>query len=193
MPTNHDYVKQRITDSVAVKTLTASECTDAIVSAAALVAKCFRNGGKLLLCGNGGSAADCQHVATELVGTLTKEIKRPPLPAIALTTDTSFLTAYSNDFDFDGVFERQVLALVSPGDILLAISTSGNSRNVIKAARAAKKTGISVISLTGSAGQLASAADIAIAIPSDNTQHIQESHIAVEHIICELIEREMAE
>jgi D-sedoheptulose 7-phosphate isomerase len=189
---NHDYVRRRILDSIAVKQRVADECGEAIVAAAKLVADGLKSGAKLLLCGNGGSAADCQHMATELVGVLTKELKRPGLPAIALTTDTSFLTAYSNDFGFEGVFERQVQALGAPGDVLIGISTSGNSRNVLLAAEAARRAGMSVIALTGSGGALGGLADVAIRVPSSNTQYIQESHLTIEHIICELIEQELA-
>ena len=192
MTANHDYVRRRILDSIAVKQRVADECGEAIVAAAKLVADGLKSGAKLLLCGNGGSAADCQHMATELVGVLTKELKRPGLPAIALTTDTSFLTAYSNDFGFEGVFERQVQALGAPGDVLIGISTSGNSRNVLLAAEAARRAGMSVIALTGSGGALGGLADVAIRVPSSNTQYIQESHLTIEHIICELIEQELA-
>jgi D-sedoheptulose 7-phosphate isomerase len=149
----------------------------------------FRNGGKLLICGNGGSAADAQHVAAELVSRLTKDFERPGLPAIALTTDTSFLTAYANDVDFEGVFERQVQALGREGDLLIGISTSGNSPNVLRAVAYAKAHGMKTIGLTGNSGRLSSEADCAVAVPSADTQYIQESLLAVEHIACELVER----
>ena len=154
-----------------------------------MIAGAFQAGGKLLLCGNGGSAADCQHLATEFLSRLSKEIERPGLPALALTTDSSFLTAYSNDCSFDGVFERQVQALGNKGDVLTAISTSGESINVIRAVKAAGERGMGTIALTGQSGHLAGIADVAISVPSTDTQYIQESHLAIEHILCYLVER----
>lgn len=167
---------------------TARLSVGAIVSAAKLIAETFNSGGKLLLCGNGGSAADCQHMAAEFTSRLTKEFDRPGLPAIALTTDTSFLTAYANDVDFDGVFGRQVEALGKAGDVLIAISTSGNSKNIIRAVGAARQNGVRVIALTGSGGRLKELADVAVSVPSSITSHIQEAHLAIEHIICDLVE-----
>jgi phosphoheptose isomerase len=183
-------VADHLRESAAVKQRTIECCTTSILAAADLIAESFRAGGKLLLCGNGGSAADCQHLAAEFTSRLSADFVRPGLPAIALTTDTSFLTAYGNDFDFDGVFARQVQALGKPGDVLLGISTSGNSTNVIQAAETARGMNIRTIALTGaSGGQLKDLADVAICVPSDNTQHIQETHLAIEHIICHLVER----
>src|SRR5438552_7735824 len=138
-------------------------CT--IVAAAELISKTFRAEGKLLLCGNGGSAADCQHMAGELVNRLTLDFPRPALPAIALTTDTSVLTAFANDFGFDGVFERQVQALGRPGDLLLGISTSGSSTNVVRAVVAARAIGMSSVALTGTRGRLKELVDIGVAVP----------------------------
>jgi D-sedoheptulose 7-phosphate isomerase len=172
-----------------VKLRTAGACAAPILAAADAIAATFKNGGKLLLCGNGGSAADCQHLAAEFTSRLSADFVRPGLPALALTTDSSFLTAYANDFDFDGIFARQVQALGKPGDILLGISTSGNSRNVIHAVETAKALGLATITLTGRDGRLKDLADVAICIPSDDVQHIQESHLAVEHVICCLVER----
>lgn len=160
-----------------------------IVDAARLIADAFRSGGKLLLCGNGGSAADCQHMAAEFTSILTKDFNRPGLPAIALTTDTSFLTAFSNDSGFEGIFSRQVQALGKPGDVLVAISTSGNSPNVVRAVETARSGGVRTIALTGSGGRLKQMTDIAIAVPSTATSHIQEAHLAIEHIICDVVER----
>ena len=167
---------------------TVDACMDPILAGAELIADVFRAGGKLLLCGNGGSAADCQHMAAEFVGRLTKDVDRPGLPAIALTTDTSFLTAYANDNSFDGVFERQVLGLGKPGDLLIAISTSGNSANVIRAVEAARTARMSTLALTGTGGALAGLADVAISVPSEETGQIQELHLAIEHVLCELAE-----
>src|SRR5437879_5763667 len=137
-------------ESAAVKLRAVDVCMDSILSAADMITESFRVAGKLLLCGNGGSAADCQHLAAEFTSRLSANFVRPALPAIALTTDTSFLTAYANDFDFEGIFARQVEALGKPGDVLLGISTSGNSKNVIRAVETAKSMGLKTIVLTGS-------------------------------------------
>ena len=166
-------------------------CMGSIILAAALVANAFRNDHKVLLCGNGGSAADCQHMAAEFVSRLTKDFERRALPAIALTTDTSFLTAHSNDASFDSVFERQVEALGCAGDVLVGISTSGNSDNVIRAVEAACGAQMRTIALTGNQGVLREKVDIAISVPSDRTDYIQECHLAIEHIVCGLVEREL--
>ncbi len=170
---------------------TAEACAAHIVRAAELLAATFESGGKLLLCGNGGSAADCQHMAAELVSRLTLDFARPGLPAIALTTDTSILTAYANDFDFGGVFARQVQALGRAGDVLFSISTSGSSRNVVEAVAEAKRVGLKIVTLTGERGMLSSMADVAIEVPGRATQHVQEAHLAIEHIICHLVERQL--
>jgi D-sedoheptulose 7-phosphate isomerase len=175
--------------SADVKRRMADECCPDILAAADLVTAAFRNGRKLLLCGNGGSAADCQHMAAEFTSRLTMDFARPGLPAIALTTDTSFLTAYANDFDFEGVFARQVQALGQQGDVIIGISTSGNSKNVVRAFEAAKSASMQTISLTGEGGRLRQMADVAVAVPSDCTQFIQEAHLAVEHLICHIVER----
>ncbi|MBL7124622.1 MAG: D-sedoheptulose 7-phosphate isomerase [Dehalococcoidales bacterium] len=151
----------------------------------------YESGGKVVLCGNGGSAADAQHIASELVGQF--EVKnRRALPAIALTTNTSILTAIGNDYGYDAVFTRQVEALVGEKDTVIAISTSGNSPNVVEAIKAAKKKGAKTISLTGrSGGKLAQVSDINISVPSDSTPRIQEAHITIGHIICALVEKEI--
>jgi phosphoheptose isomerase len=177
--------------SAEVKRQTADSCTDSIIAAVTTLTKAFKGGGKILLCGNGGSAADCQHMAAEFVSRLTMDFARPAMAAIALTTDTSFLTAFANDIDFDGIFARQVEALGAAGDVLIGISTSGKSRNVIKAVEKAREKGLSVIILMGMDGPLASLADVAIKVPSKSTQHIQESHLAIEHVICHLVERQV--
>ena len=182
-------VREYLLESASVQQKVSDSCVESILAAGNLIADSFRSGGKLLLCGNGGSAADCQHMATELVSRLTADFVRPGLPAIALTTDTSFLTAYANDTGFKGVFERQVQALGNPGDVLVGISTSGNSENVIRAVEAARGSKIHVIALTGISGRLGEMADVAISVPSTNTQFVQESHLAIEHILCELVER----
>jgi D-sedoheptulose 7-phosphate isomerase len=164
-------------------------CLDDVVSAATVLVGSLRNGGKVLICGNGGSAADAQHLATEFVSTFTIDNVRPSIPAIALTTDTSLLTAIANDFGPEGVFERQVESLGREGDVLIAISTSGNSANVIRAAERARTQGLRVIALTGeSGGGLAMLADAAVRVPSTVTAHIQECHLAVEQLLASLVE-----
>jgi D-sedoheptulose 7-phosphate isomerase len=169
----------------------AASKADALLTAVELLTQTFQSGGKLLICGNGGSAADAQHLAAEFVSRLTKEFERPGLPAIALTTDSSFLTAYANDCGFEGVFERQVQALGKPGDLLIGISTSGNSPNVIRAVEYARSYGIHTVGLLGEGGALTGLVDCAIVVPSRSTQVVQECLLPVEHILCELVERQL--
>jgi D-sedoheptulose 7-phosphate isomerase len=171
---------------------TGTACLDDVVRAAELALGALGAGGKLLICGNGGSAADAQHLAAEFVSSLTLDHPRPSIRAVALTTDTSVLTAIANDFGVEGVFERQVEALGRPGDVLIAISTSGNSANVLRAAGRARADGLGVIALTGaSGGRLAPMADVAIRVPSDVTAHVQECHLAIEQLLALLVEREL--
>jgi D-sedoheptulose 7-phosphate isomerase len=186
-------VRSHLLGTACVLQLTIEHCSSAILAAAELIAGSFNNGGKLLLCGNGGSAADCQHLAAEFTSRLTSDFPRPALPALALTTDTSFLTAYANDFDFEGIFARQVEALAKPGDVLLGISTSGGSKNVVRAVAVARSMGLRSIVLTGNRGPLRDLADIVISVPSDATQHIQETHLAIEHLVCHFVERALFE
>lgn len=168
----------------------ADACAESIGDAAAVIADALSGSGKLLLCGNGGSAADCQHMAAELVSCLTQDFVRPGLAAVALTTDTSCITAYANDFGFDGVFARQVQALGRQGDVLLGISTSGGSRNVQLALEQARRASMRTIALVGAdGGACALAADVVISVPAQPTQHVQEAHIAIEHVLCHLVER----
>jgi len=168
-------------------------CVDQAEEAAQMIAGSMKQGGKLMFCGNGGSAGDSQHLAAEFVATLDHTKPRPGLPALALTTDSSFLTAYSNDFGFEGVFARQVQALGQPGDVLVGISTSGNSKNVIAAAQVARDKEISFIGMTGEGGgQMAQLADLLLAAPSSVTMHIQECHIALGHAITARVEQLMA-
>jgi phosphoheptose isomerase len=170
--------------------LVETECLDDIVRAADMMTTALGGGGTLLICGNGGSAADAQHLATELVSTLTIDHVRPSIPAIALTTDTSLLTAIANDFGVEGIFSRQVESLGHHGDVLIAISTSGNSANVVRAAETARDRSMQVVALTGEGGgSLAPLADVAIRVPSRVTAHIQESHIAIEQLMALLVER----
>ena len=155
-----------------------------IAAAAEAIAEAFKAGRKLLLFGNGGSAADAQHIAAEFMNRFL--IERPPLPAVALTTDTSVLTSIANDYSFDDIFSKQVKALGKKGDVALGITTSGSSPNVLKALRVAKRLGMITIALTGEGGKAASLADIPLQIPSRSTPRIQEAHIAVGHILCDL-------
>jgi D-sedoheptulose 7-phosphate isomerase len=151
------------------------------------IVRIFNSNGKILLFGNGGSAADCQHIAAEFVVRFKSE--RNPLPAIALTTDTSILTATANDYDFSQIFSRQIRALGTKADIAIAISTSGRSKNVIEAIKTAKQNGLATVSLTGKSGnELAKLTDIAIIVPSEDTALIQQIHITIAHIICQLVE-----
>lgn len=162
-----------------------------VEAAARLWIDALRNGGKVLFCGNGGSAADAQHLAAELTGRY--EMNRPAMAGIALTTDTSALTAIANDFGYDTVFSRQVEALGRKGDVLYAISTSGNSPNVVLAAEKAKAAGMSVVAVTGTnAGKLGAIADVTLNVPAKRTCHVQEMHIAIGHMICFLAEKAVA-
>jgi D-sedoheptulose 7-phosphate isomerase len=189
---NVDRIREYLLETSRTASRTAEACSDAILGAAAAIVESVRGGGKLLICGNGGSAGDAQHLATEFVSTLTVDRRRAPIPAIALTTDTSLLTAVANDFGFEGVFARQVEALGRDGDVLLGISTSGNSANVLRAFERARAVGLRTIALTGeSGGALGPVADIEIKVPSSVTSHIQEAHIAVGQLIAFLVEDEL--
>jgi len=171
---------------------TLRECKTQIETAAGAMVNCFRADGKLLICGNGGSAADSQHLAAEFVSSFQFGLARPSLPAIALTTDTSILTAYSNDFDFEGCFSRQVSGLAKPQDLLLAISTSGESANIIAAIREAKKHNCAVLALSGAGpNSVADLADVSVTVPSKNTQAIQTVHQVVEHLLVQLAEAQL--
>ena len=164
-----------ITESINVKLKLMDECSEQIESCGLKLAKICKNGGKILLCGNGGSAADSQHIAAELVVRLRSKVNRKTIPAIALTVDTSILTAGGNDFGFENVFAREVEAYGRAGDALIAISTSGNSENVIKAVRQAKKQGVYTIGLLGNkGGKILPECDDAVIVPNDNTARIQE-------------------
>ncbi len=186
------FISASLKESSEVKLKIEQECKTPILNAVELISASYRKSHKLLLCGNGGSAADCQHIATEFMIRLSHDFKRPALAAIALTTDSSNLTAGGNDIGFENVFARNVEGLGNPGDVLLAISTSGNSANIIKAVEKAKGKDIKVIGLLGgTGGKLKSQVDIPIVIPSSNVQRIQEGHITCAHIICELVENEL--
>ena len=185
-----DLVKKQLQQSLdtLTKVLHDESIHATVVEAGRITAEAMKAGRKLLVCGNGGSAADAQHLVAEFVSRLT--VDRPALRAIALTTDTSILTAIGNDYSYDNVFERQVEALGIEGDILLAISTSGNSKNCVKALKLAKTMGIHTIAYTGNnGGAMKDHADLNVIIPSDTTMNIQESHLALEHIFCMVVER----
>jgi D-sedoheptulose 7-phosphate isomerase len=165
--------------------------TDAVNKAAGLIATVLSSGHKVMLCGNGGSAADSQHLAAEFTGRFVKD--RRPLAAMALSTDSSALTCIANDYSFDDVFYRQVVGLGKSGDCLVAISTSGNSRNVLRAAEAARSADIRVIGLLGrDGGALGALCDVAIVVPSVTTARIQEAHIFIGHILCGMVEKELS-
>ena len=161
---------------------------EAVVAAAGLITRCLVQGGKLMFCGNGGSAADSQHLSAEFTGRFVRD--RRPLAAIALSTDTSALTSIANDYAFDEVFERQVEALGRSGDCLVGISTSGNSANVLRAFAAARRLGVTTIGLLGrDGGRLAAMSDVRVVVPSRTTARIQEAHIFIGHNLCTLVER----
>jgi D-sedoheptulose 7-phosphate isomerase len=186
-----DWIKGEMTRSAELKIRSAESIAEQILDAAESLIECFRSNGKVLICGNGGSAADAQHMAAEFVNRLSADLDRPGLPAIALTTDTSLITAYANDLGFDGIFERQVLTLGRAGDALIAISTSGQSRNVSKAVVAARTQGLRTIGLVGAGGHLTDLVDHALVIPSHNTQYIQECFLSIEHNICGIVEQSL--
>ena len=182
-----ERIRQIAGESVATKQAFFDSHADAVARAADLLVETVRAGGKVLVFGNGGSAADAQHIAAELVNRLNYD--RPPIAAIALTTDTSILTSVGNDASFADLFARQVRALGRAGDAVIAISTSGNSPNVLRAAEAARELGLKVIALAGrDGGSLAPLADVALVVETRSTQRVQETHITIAHILCELIE-----
>ena len=189
-----DRVIAHFRESIAVKQATIA-LAPAIVEAAALMARVLRGGGKILACGNGGSAADAQHFSGELLGRFERE--RQGLPAVALTTDSSTLTAVANDYDFTQIFANQVRALGRPQDALLVLSTSGNSPNVVAAVHAAHDCGVAVVALTGRDGgtvaKTLASTDVEIRIPAERTCRIQEAHITVIHCLCDLIDEELVE
>jgi D-sedoheptulose 7-phosphate isomerase len=186
-------VAEIVAESVAVKQGFFAACAADVARAAAVIAESFRGGGKLLICGNGGSASDAQHIAGEFVNRFLNS-NRAALPALALTTDGGILTCVGNDMGFEQVFARQVEAFGAAGDTLLAITTSGLSPNVIAAAKVAKTQGLRIIGLLGrDGGPLAELCDVALVVPSPDTQRIQETHNLIGHILCELVETELFE
>lgn len=180
-------IRQSVDESIAVKKEFFSRNIEKIEDCATIITSAFKAGKKILLFGNGGSAADCQHIAAEFVNRLRME--RRPLPAIALTTDTSVITSIGNDYSFDDIFLKQVQALGNKGDIAIGISTSGNSPNVIKALEEAKRIGLLLIGFSGNKGRLKEMSDFAFCVDSDITTRIQEVHILLAHILCDLTER----
>lgn len=182
-----EQIVSSLEEGARLRLAVAQQLSPAILSAAQTLVESLKSGGKILLCGNGGSAADAQHLAAEFVGRFMRE--RQPLPAIALTTDSSILTAIANDYGVENIFSRQIQALARPGDVLIAISTSGKSPNVLTAVNGAKRLGLKTICLSGKdGGELAPLVDFPLVIPSANTARIQECHIAIGHVLCELTE-----
>lgn len=186
-----ERIKQNFHDSISTKNLSAELLPELIAAAGDLMANSLLENHKILACGNGGSAADAQHFAAEMVNRF--ETERPSLPAMALTTDTSLLTSIANDYHYDEIFSKQIKAFGQPGDILLAISTSGNSKNVMQAIHAAQDRQVNVIALTGrEGGQIAtilSSNDIEIRVPAQSTARIQETHLLIIHCLCDMIDR----
>jgi D-sedoheptulose 7-phosphate isomerase len=185
-----DIIRKRFKESTDVKTRFLKENLPVLLEAIKLISHAFEAGNKLFLFGNGGSAADAQHLAAEFINRYI--IDRPPLPAVALTTDTSILTSISNDFAFNEIFAKQLRALGKEGDIAIGISTSGNSSNVLKAFEVAKEMGIKTVALAGNdGGIIAKMADISLIISSTSTPRIQETHILIGHILCEMVEHQL--
>ncbi|MFL0810136.1 MAG: D-sedoheptulose 7-phosphate isomerase [Agarilytica sp.] len=189
--THRSYIEKIIQESIAVKqdVLASESLLQSIDNLAQKCVEAYRAGNKILVAGNGGSAGDAQHLAAELVARF--EFDRPGLPAIALTTDTSMITAIGNDYGYDAVFSRQLEANAKAGDIFIGISTSGNSKNILTAMESAKKLGVINVALCGAGGKIHDVADHLIAIPSSCTARIQESHILVAHILCGVIESQL--
>ncbi len=188
----NSFVENSLIESSKAKLLVLDTCREEINRSADLLLESLRSGGKLLLAGNGGSAADSQHIATEFMIRLSHDLNRPAIAALALSTDSSNLTAGGNDIGFENVFARSIEGLGNKGDVFICISTSGNSPNVLKAVEKAKEKSIKVVGLLGNkGGKLASMCDVAVIVPSDNTQRIQECHITIGHILCEIVEREL--
>ena len=181
-------IEQHFIDSADLKYQSAQALSKPIAAAISAILASVTSGGKVLACGNGGSAADAQHFAAEFVSAFARDLDRKALPAIALTVDSSIITAFSNDFSFEKVFARQVEAYGRPGDVLIALSTSGSSKNCLEAVILANQLGLKTVAFTRVGGQISKLVDHAIEIPSTNTQHIQECHMVCYHIITELVE-----
>lgn len=187
MPWMEDKILKAFEESISVKERFVKEHLKLIIDASKTIAESFNEGKKLILFGNGGSATDASHIAAEFVNRFKKE--RPGLPAIALNTDMAVITSIANDYDFSEVFSRQLKSLSEDGDVVIAITTSGSSSNVLKAVDVAKKKKLRIIVFTGAKGEkLASKADYAFIVPSDNTPRIQETHITLGHVLCQMVE-----
>jgi len=186
---NLDYFKKHISDSIEIKQkiLASNELLEKILKAGQICFDAQKNGRKVIIAGNGGSAADAQHIAAEFVSRF--EFDRPGLPSLALTTDTSIITAIGNDYGFENLFSRQIQANAVEGDIFIGISTSGNSGNILKAFEEAKKMGVCTIGLAGAGGKIQDMADLCLAMPSTHTPRIQEAHILVGHMLCAFVEK----
>ena len=185
-----ESIVQAFEESARIKVKFARENADKIVEVVQLIAQAFREGRKVILFGNGGSAMDASHIAAEFMNRFL--IERPPLPAVALNSDTALLTCISNDYDFSQVFSKQLSALGHEGDVVIGISTSGNSPNVVKGLEVAKKNGMKTVALTGgTGGKMAGLADYAFIIPTKVTPRIQEAHITLGHAICQLVDEEL--
>lgn len=184
------FFEESLRESAQVKLQTIALCGEAVCTAVQIIVDCYRGGGKLLFCGNGGSAADAQHLATEMMVRLSHNIQRPPLSAISLSTDPSNLTACGNDLGFEQLFARNIEGLGRAGDVLIAISTSGASPNIHRGIEAARRIGLKVVGLTGEkGGRFGELVDVVISVPSTNTQRIQEAHITIGHVLCESAEQ----
>lgn len=186
-----DFIGERFKQSSLAFNEASKQLSAPIERAAGTTITALKSDGKILICGNGGSAADAQHFAAEFVCRLSADYNRPPIPAVALTTDTSYLTAHMNDFGVEEIFSRQIEALGRKEDVLYAISTSGTSPNILAAVKAAKAKGMKTIGVTGPTGTLREIVDVAICAPTDRGQIMQEIHLCVYHCICHIVEREL--
>lgn len=189
MESEKNLILKILDESLRLKEQCIKKNIDNIIASVSTLASCIKSGNKLLIFGNGGSAADAQHIAAEFVNRF--RIERPPLAAIALTTDTSIITSIGNDYHFDEIFSKQVMALGKKGDVAIGISTSGNSKNVILAINAAKKIGMYTIAMTGSGGELDKCSDTVFNVESQTTARIQEVHITIAHMFCELVDKKL--
>lgn len=186
-----ELIENRVLELINTLKSFSGECKQEVLLASGIIAEAFLAGSKILICGNGGSAADSQHFAAEFVSGFSRDIQRKSLPAISLSVDTSIITAYSNDFGYEGIFARQVEAYGKSGDVLIVITTSGTSKNCIAAVKQAKNIGLKTIALTSKGGKIADFVDVSIQVPSTNTQHIQECHMLAYHVITEIVEEKL--
>jgi D-sedoheptulose 7-phosphate isomerase len=182
-----DTITTILEDSIRVKRQAVMDQMDALIAAADMLVTCVASGHKILLFGNGGSAADAQHIAAEFINRF--QIERHPLPALALTTDTSIITSIGNDYSFDQIFEKQIQALGKRDDVAWGFSTSGNSPNVVAGLRAARERGLRCLGMTGQGGALIDASDLALTVPTATTARVQETHIVMGHILCQLVDQ----